>query len=605
VTVSGKTAKPEDERVATTSQDDAALRSELLDKMYGLAVDPTALPDLIEPWDRLLEPNWTEAAQNTRSGGIGQSLVQHVRQAETLLIKTLGASVMRAEDMALMPYRRAVAFTLDRMLRVTAANRGARARLGIGRGVSLASLRLRDEDITALSSAASELFRRPDQTGPRLIRVRHAETGKPILISLQRGDANPQSGFVLVATTELHLSADRLDRLHDIMGLSSTEIEVLTLLALDHSTSEIAEMRNRSLNTVRTQIKSLMTKTECNSQSDLVRLALMTMALPANDDETFRDASPMPVSRAGLELQELPFHSLRRAHGRKMDYLEFGDPSGRPVIYYCSNFGLSRWPADAELAARRGSLRVIVPIRPGYGWSDPLPASADRLAEVTRDTIDLMNHLRIRDSHLLVLDEDMVFATALYTAVPHRIRGVLGCAAALPYLRKEQYARMGRWHRFALGTAHFTPHLLTFAATAGFAMARHIGKAAFIRQVYAGSPADCEITRKPRVFDAIDCGSDIVLADGVDAASAYSQDVRLFHNPDWAEDFRKMSREIRVIDLIGAEDQAIQPETFAEFVEDFPDVQIEVVENAGSFVLFQHVFLVLQWLENLMKPHAR
>ncbi|WP_407492543.1 alpha/beta fold hydrolase [Pseudooceanicola sp. MF1-13] len=582
--------------------DDPAFRAELLDRMYGLALDPSALPDLLDHWDRLLAPNWSGASGVRRDTKSSQGFLKHVRQVETLLIKTLGANVMRAEDLALLPYRRTVAFTLDRHLRVTAANRGARAKLGVTRGSNLSTLRARDEDITALSSAVKDLFRKRGQAAPRVIRARHRETDKPILVSLVRSEDEAQAGYVLVATTELHLSADRLDRLRDLLGLSAAEVEVLTLLTLDHSPAEIAALRNRSLNTVRTQMKSLMTKTESNSQSDLVRLALMTTVLPDAGADAGHGTSQMPVSRAGLELPELPFHRLDRPGGRKMDYLEFGDPKGRPLIYMCSNFGLSRWPADAELTARRTDIRVIVPIRPGYGWSDPLPASANRLDEVTRDAIALLDHLGIDAVHLLVLDEDMIFASELYKYAPHRVLGVLGCAAALPFTRPEQYGRMGRWHRFALGTARFAPHLFNFAVHAGFAMARQLGKAGFVRAVYAGSPSDIEVTRIPRVFDAIDCGSEIVLGDGVDAVDAYAQDVLLFHTPTWADDFRQMSRDIPVVDLIGAEDQSVAPQTRLEFLQDYPDVRIETLENAGVFVLFQHTFTVLQWMERLMGP---
>lgn len=126
-----------------------------------------------------------------------------------------------------------------------------------------------------------------------------------------------------------------------------------------------------------------------------------------------------------------------------MDFLEFGDPNGRPVIYFCANFGMCRWPADGEFTAGQTGLRVIVPIRPGYGGSTPLPLGIDRAQAVAEDVIALMDRLDIPAAHCLVLDEDMPFAARLHAIAPDRVLGVLGCGASLPFLRDAQYQRMG------------------------------------------------------------------------------------------------------------------------------------------------------------------
>ena len=590
------------------SPEDAALMSQVLDKLYSPALDPSTLPELLDLWERMIAPQW-HGPEGTAKGGLRgllarSSLPRHIRQVEDLLLKAIGQSNRRAEDLALMPYRMTVALTLDRQMRVTGVSRAAHDRLGISRGVALSGLHLKREDLRAISRAAVELFRTraaDEPPLPSLIRARTEKDGQAVLVSLHlcRPDRHPP--FVLMATTETHWTANALARLRDTLGLSQAELEVLTALAKNHSLAEIADLRGRSLNTVRTQVKSLLAKTETSSQSDLMRLALTSVPISAPDAPL--DTAAMisgRVARAGLELPELPFQVLYRPNGRSVDFLEFGDPNGRPVIYFCANFGMCRWPADGEFTAGQTGLRVIVPIRPGYGGSTPLPLGIDRAQAVAEDVIALMDRLDIPAAHCLVLDEDMPFAARLHAIAPDRVLGVLGCGASLPFLRDAQYQRMGRWHRFVLGTARFAPQFLSFASRAGFAMARQLGKAEFVRLIYSGSPSDVATTRSPRIFDALECGTEILMGEGVDASDAYIEDTRVFHVTDWHQEFRAMADSVQVVAMIGSDDQAVAPETVGEYRVDFPQVRIIMVQNAGIFLLFQHCFEVLRQLEELM-----
>src|SRR6266542_1826586 len=59
--------------------------------------------------------------------------------------------------------------------------------------------------------------------------------------------------------------------------------------------------------------------------------------------------------------------------GRWLAYAEFGDPEGRPVLFFHATPGYRRnpWATDAEL--RSAGVRLIAPDRPGVGRSTPQP----------------------------------------------------------------------------------------------------------------------------------------------------------------------------------------------------------------------------------------
>ncbi|WP_199917032.1 response regulator transcription factor [Parazoarcus communis] len=56
--------------------------------------------------------------------------------------------------------------------------------------------------------------------------------------------------------------------------ISERESEVLHLLGLGFSTLEIAQIQNRSINTIETQLASLKTKLRIKSGRDLIRHAI-------------------------------------------------------------------------------------------------------------------------------------------------------------------------------------------------------------------------------------------------------------------------------------------------------------------------------------------
>jgi DNA-binding CsgD family transcriptional regulator len=60
----------------------------------------------------------------------------------------------------------------------------------------------------------------------------------------------------------------------EIYSLTEAEADVLQLLVAGHDSEAMAEMRQASVETVRTQIKRVLAKTDTHGRPALVRLAL-------------------------------------------------------------------------------------------------------------------------------------------------------------------------------------------------------------------------------------------------------------------------------------------------------------------------------------------
>lgn len=117
--------------------------------------------------------------------------------------------------------------------------------------------------------------------------------------------------------------------------------------------------------------------------------------------------------------------------GRRLAYVERGDPDGLPVLHHHGMPG-SRLQHEADDAVYRShGVRLLTPDRPGYGLSDPLPAA--RLTDWAQDVEDLMDHLGVYRFGVTALSGGGIYALACAAGLPDRVAAVAvtGCPAPM------------------------------------------------------------------------------------------------------------------------------------------------------------------------------
>ncbi len=93
----------------------------------------------------------------------------------------------------------------------------------------------------------------------------------PVEASNRTGNLGQGCRLVTVIDTSRTVNCDTR-RLKSFYQLSASETEILELVAQGRTNAEIGEMRNRSHDTVKSQMKSLMRKTNSQSRTDLVHM---------------------------------------------------------------------------------------------------------------------------------------------------------------------------------------------------------------------------------------------------------------------------------------------------------------------------------------------
>ena len=561
-------------------------RAEIVDRLYEVALDPIRLEDLLEVWEHRLSGlrvGPTEDAVPLDDPEIDA----HVSRARIFLDRYEASREAAGYRLRLDEIPRAAAFVSDGGARLTACNRAAARVFGLSEGGPLTDLPFDAEDLALLQGVIRKVAGgRAEQVAT--LRIRSEVTGGPVIL---RVSALEEKGLALVLSTELFWPEDFGQTVQEAFGLTAAEVEIVRGITLGLPLKEIAEQRGRSIETVRTQARSILAKTETHSQSELVRvvLGLMDVALiPSGGAEGMATSGTLaPVA----------FRHIRGPDGRRLEYIEFGDPRGRPVLFMHLDYGLIRWPAEAERAASQRGLRVIVPVRAGYGRSALHDKGTDHIQGCAEDYAAVLEHLGVSRAAVICLGADLRFALALQVARPGLVSGILGCAAQLPLRSAAQYDRMDKWQRFILANARYAPKVLPFLVQAGFSLARKLGKEKFFAQVNGGSPADMATFANPTVREAVMAGSEVCLGDKLSAHEAFTREC-ISSERDWSALIHAAPGPVWL--LQGDQDPQTPMQTIRELMGDYPKLQVEFLPQTGQLLFFKEWRQVLDRLTALL-----
>ncbi|MCR5856676.1 alpha/beta fold hydrolase [Mesorhizobium sp. J428] len=559
--------------------------SDIIDRIYDVAVDPIRFEEMLDSWEPRLSRQ-RRIAERRGWAVVVDEVEQHIRRADTLLNQFIRDDPSRRGPLD----TQVSAFLVGPDMTIVDANSIAATALSASPAERLDCLPLDAADTERLRSVVRRTLR-DGEAKPSLLRFNLTGHERSIVFHVSPR-ATPDGLLALIRATELGWPEHLTHAMREAFALSAAEIEIVRALAEGRSLKVIADLRGRSLATVRTQVAAILAKTDTHSQTELVRITLGLMDVIGPPTTETKGGEPP-------QLAEIPFHTMNMPDGRRYDWIEFGAPGGRPLLFLPLDYGFIRWPASAEAAAAERNIRVVVPVRAGYGRSAPQPKVANYTDATAADLERLLKQVNIRQCTVLALGSDIRFAVALANAAPGLVRGIFGCSADLPVTDIKQYERMHKWHRFTQANARYAPRLMHFILKAGFALARRMGKDAFFRRINAGSPADLAAFDDPEIREAILVGSTVSLSPDHSAHEAVAREC-IDSEIDWSDRLRTCTVPIRL--LQGADDPQAHPDTVREWQQSFPNLDIEIVEDAGQLLFFQHWRRVLAELECYL-PH--
>ena len=449
-------------------------------------------------------------------------------------------------------------------LKVSTANQLATGMFDVSIGTRIEAL---DPDADALRHIRDLAAGRLE--GEVVLRIARKDTGKSVLMALSR-DADQSDGRRLAM-----IGVDRVwhagagEAMHALYGLTASENDVLALLVNGFSPGEAALERDRSVETVRQQIKSMISKTRSRGAGDLVALGRAVAQSAQRRHSNEGDTSSFVRSE------------IRLPDGRILEYLEQGDPGGRPILFLHGCLCGNRFPNDAARYFRANGMRVISPARPWHGRSDGHDSLLSDPARYADDLGALLDGLGLQSVDLVAFDVGAIFALVCLGPLSSHLRQVL-CVSAQPPMRSIQdFASAPPQQKLFAVLPRVSVPLLSYMAKLGDRRLKRDGPGGFAKTVFGGAPADLEACRDPHLLDLFWQGHLFHVERG---SSSFINDCR-FVAADWEPLVE--TADIPVHFIHGVQNQSIRPERVLAFAERI-DARATLIENAGHSLIFSH-----------------
>ncbi|HIO91716.1 MAG TPA: hypothetical protein EYG68_02595 [Leucothrix mucor] len=362
-------------------------------------------------------------------------------------------------------------------------------------------------------------------------------------------------------------------------GLSKAETEVLASFSEGLSLKDIAQSRYRSYTTVRNQFQSILEKTDCSNQADLLR-TLLGISYLLSYTEIISTEHKVEL---GKKIE------VMRPHGRFVDVRLYGDLKGKPFIALHSLFGIPiTEEIEQNLVSR--SLLMIGVFRPGFGFTSKPHNKMDLFQCLAEDITAVLDNISVEKCPFIGRASAAHAIFKLSQLIPHRISAacVVNSLIPLPYVTKNKI--LSKWTMSLVSATRYSPSLATLILSTGKKLMMRNGAKSFLKNMYEKSSSDQVITDDNNVVKSIHQGTLLCSEQGMAAAA---QDM-LDGFTDWSDDVRHSHLKVSLFQ--GKTDPHVSIVASRHFANDFPE-KIELIEYEGGGLLnYSHTDSILDWI---------
>ena len=563
-------------------------KQQLIQATYTATVEPEQLETFEMLWESYID---NELINNERADLKANEINKHISLALDILSRVNHVRDASAEAQKIVDSEYGVRFLFDKDGKIIASNSDAKSFLK-----NIANIYDLDIDPKAIKKIKTWLANldNPNANKFLFVHVMWENTGLKNCffltpIQFRQAQSEPSSTSYLVTLVDFDVVPDALPSIQEAYQLTQAEADVAMRLANGRTPKEISIDRNVSIFTVRTQIQMVLKKTESRTIPEMVK-TLTGMSVKYS---TLKSQKDMITARQTQNESLLRPAGLTLNDGRYFQYFEQGHPNGLPVILFpfpMYDVGLSQ--ASAKMAVLRG-LRVITPLRAGYGDSDPNPKnSAYELVDSSAaDLRNLIEHLGLSK---LVLMCGWAGYHAQHFAVkhPNLVHGILQLGT-IPIWNNAYIKTLRSRQRNVMKTSIHAPQVVPYLARVGKALMNTGRGTLFATSLDKDRPIDLEALEDPDNLETIMRGYEVIGKQGV---RTIAKDLHAIH-ADWKYDAEKLTVPITV--LVGSKNTDFPETAFLDYQKIVPQTVIKSIEGAGSYLHLTHFDIVSKELQSL------
>ena len=405
-----------------------------------------------------------------------------------------------------------------------------------------------------------------------IIRVQQLETNHDLnLAILHLGSQRKNNDQVLIVIIDAPWTDSTSQLVGAKFGLTAAESDIASDFAQGSSLRSIADRRGKSYATVRNQFQSVLEKTECTNQVELLRMLLGTSHLLAQLETL------MPPLRD----QHSRDINLVRPAQRFVDAKLAGDLSGRPFLFVPSVFGHSITPAIEQLLLRKNLLMISI-VRPGFGGTSLPPKGQTEDQCLATDVAAILDNMGIEQCPIMGRASAARSVFNLLSDLPARFTTGYLVNAVVPGKFVKRDSIRSKWTQSLFSAANLAPGVASLILGAGGRILLRTGTERFIRRMYANSPADQEIVGNPEVAKSIREGVIMTIQQGPE--TGIRDMIRSFG--DWSREADLVNAPITMIH--GTKDPHVPIESVRKFVAAAPKTRRLIEISAGGLLNYSH-----------------
>jgi|GEM_PF-939668 len=564
------------------------LPDELVNKIYDTALEPRLWPELLEQITEYLKPCYEAEPTAGASSEFVWEAEPH--NGEQCLYGTLLSHMKRSRDIAhrlgavkqnefiqrkLLNQLPLACLVLDSSSEVVSLNDAAQQFLLAENELSIFQDRLIFESgrlKAEFEQAINALFYPGQKNKETAIIIRPMFDAHPCSINLVRVDnlhGLESHVFMFIATVEQRRNVD-VSGFVTSYALTQAEADLVSFLVEGKTLQLVAADRKVSINTVRTQLKSIFAKTSCHRQSELVKLALL--------QSTQKQAKDKQEHKL-VHLDAGCFHqTMSLPDGRTLGFSDIGSKTHAPLLMLHPSTGSRLQLHPNKQIAFDQKVRVITIDRPGYGLSDPVDKQS--FSGFAADIGHLLEHLNIDRFSIVGFCGGGPYALAVASRFRQRVIRTSLISSVTPFQEINLLHGVKTSNKLLAHLALKAPKILRHLV---YLVAKNVvdePERYFDQVIDHLGASDAAVLQEPEAVENFMLAFQEAIRQG---SSAFVQDLYILSSP-WEIDYRSITSPITV--WHGHEDRHVPIQFAKQLAHALPKVTMKDKPFHGHFLIY-------------------
>lgn len=548
---------------------------DVIDAVYEGALEPSEYIKLFEAWDKFfLDPATNESAATDVSSMRGRELEPHFRRAGRIFDLTLQSQANDIQaDLDEMKY---AAFAIGSDGKITASNEPAKTSfIKLGLEAIFDFTFHADTETRVRSFLRDQSLGKINNDAQLCVTGNHLSSGQNLVFVIELIHQGDGGAVALVKTTSVSWNQENERLLISAFGFTPAETDIVQAMVNGYSLAEIALQRNRSLSTIRTQIKMMLQKTGLGSQKELLRLVTSICFIL---DERPSSSSITVGSTVNTDICNVVLDD-----GRTVSYVTTGPPSGKPILFLQPTTRPDFTPRLREALIEK-DLYIVSPVRPGSWGVSALEknATVDALIE---DYAALVETLGLNLHAIVGYCSGGIYAAKLANRLKDRVDRVILIDTGAPLDSIAKIRAMPRIERRTFLTARLFPPVLLVPhrlIAADFRRSAR-GERKTVDYFYADSPHDKALMSDPEYYS--------ITRDNIaycfENVPQLVSDVILWAQ-DWSRELEELARHASVHFVHGSENAMFKSEDILAIASKHVRIRCTIIADAGQTLIYAH-----------------